>query len=201
MRKLLLLCLLCLSSTAVASNYGFLNGSVFSGLNKDEVATIKKSARETLEAVKDLESLQWKHPGGLRGVFEPKFSYQMNGEQCRRIRFALKKGEARAEIYHFDLCKRADKWKVIEATTSNFSKQDWQYLKGELDYTLENGADNRPFSWRLPNKNIKGVFVPMAEVKACRAISITVFDSNDRSSDGVYTFCRNSQSVWKRKSS
>lgn len=186
-----------------ASNVGFLRDSFLTELNKADAESLKNAAKSTFDQGSDKQTVYWEGESGLKGKIEPQLSYQLDGKECRRVRFAAKKQNNKVEQYKFDVCKYGEQWKVESTPVSSFTKKDWQTLSEELFYALDNAVNQHPVSWVQQETGMSGVIVPLSSFeekgKACRKTTISVIDRKGRTSDGVYTFCKNDKSEWLRK--
>lgn len=193
---LLILALLA-SALCQAFNGAFLRSSIYQGMTAQEVELIKAAAKQALGKA-DGDIYTWQHESGLQGEFEPRFSYSLQGQPCRRLRFVLIR-EGKKRISHFDFCQSNGLWQVVESPVAALDNDDWQYFRSELYYVLTHGEDARPVSWVLPSRHASGVFTPLSPAGECRTVGISIINAVGVSSDGVYKFCQDAKGNWQRQ--
>ena len=199
------------SIPANAANMAFLRNSILNDMTKTELESFRLSARKALDSATDKETHYWKSDeSSIRGKFQVQFSYQSEDAECRRMRFAFKKEASvqsrshkeRLEPFKFDLCKSGADWRIVDTPATQFTRADWDTLRSELHFALDNVTDGHPVSWVQPKSGVSGVIVPLTtegKEKRCRKTALSIIDRKGRSSDGVYRFCREENTPWSRE--
>ncbi len=198
----LLLTALLISPLSQAANLQFMGRSVASEMTPAEVTEFKQSIAQALNEAPDLRTINWQSQTSERyGRVKIKYSYENNGQECRKAIFDLRNEEQRRDFFHFDACKQTNgKWVVSETAATEFSKDDWNQLKAIFVDTIENNRDGETAEWAKDGNSAS--ITPRTTLKSehnhCRVMDITLQDKVGDTSAGVYTFCKD-EYQWRRQ--
>lgn len=202
MRSSLWLCTLLLLAApqAFAGNMRFLNDSVFSEFDKDELTDFKAFVGDKLNTLADTEKAAWySKTSSLKGRIMPKFTHSVAGSTCRRTLFLLVGEGKNSDIYTFDVCKISDQWKLMHTPAADLKKTDWEILQATGLEALNLPVSGEPISWFNQATRNSGVFVPNeTDSNGCRALAISITNRDGISSNGKYLFCKNATNAWER---
>lgn len=203
MKAILVLCLVVFTSTVHAANMRFLKDSVLTEFSAAEIQDFKQFIRQSLDTLEDQKIVTWKASSGpLKGKFKAKFTYQSNGLTCRRSLLLISNGKSR-EPFKFDICKSGEQWAIQNTPAKSFNSSDWKLLRASVEQALDNPDIALPLSWHNQKTGNSGSHVVLTsetqQGQSCRTIAVTIFDNSGRSSNGVYTMCKDKNAEWKRK--
>ncbi len=104
-------CLIMLSTSALASNYGFLNNTAMTYFTQQDWQLFNKAQRMALGS-RDGVRIQWKNPqSGSYGYIVPSNTTRHNGTTCRDLTFVttanLVNGQATERF-----CRNGNQWEI-----------------------------------------------------------------------------------------
>jgi surface antigen len=195
--------LVSLPNQASAANVGFLSSSIIAELDSQDTDSLRNTLREALDESEDRETTTWQSSSGKLTVKVKSLLRFTHKERiCRKAKFLLEYPNRQSELYQFDLCQVNNNWDVSLTPVSSFNKEDWQLLKQNLQEALATNEDGHASSWTNHKSKRSGVIVPTNthryQGKSCRQTAITIFDKDQLSSSGSYTFCKLDTGEWSR---
>ena len=198
----LLLAGLSTSLTAGSNYWGWLTDSIIAEFDKADSASFKAFVKENIESLADKEKASWKSEANeFRGIMKPEVTYELQGNTCRQVRFALQGKHDRKSFHKFDICKRDGRWQIVRSPLTGLNKKHKDELKNELHQVLDEGEDGFPVSWSLRKANVTGTFVPLNQYESncsvCRDVAISVANTNGQTASGRYKLCKTSDQ-WER---
>jgi surface antigen len=104
---------LCLSTSAGAVNWNFLEYSPVSQFTEKDFELLRQTAQAALEQAPDGDTRGWRNPdSGAFGTVQPLDTYPAQGTTCRRVEMFNSAGGA-SGTSRFKFCRQEDgTWKV-----------------------------------------------------------------------------------------
>jgi surface antigen len=185
-----------------AGNLKFLQKSVLSEFSEDDAASFRAFANEALNTLADQERRDWASDSQkLRGIIRPLATFEQEGLNCRRTRFAIEGQKYSTAAFIFEMCHVDGRWEFRESPLATFKEADWASLSEALNNVLKDKENGKKHKWNSDtttvNATIEGFEAKQVNGNTCRDAEISISSAANTTSSGRYTFCR-SDDDWTR---